>query len=372
MSKHLHIVSFDIPYPADYGGAVDVFYKIKALHQIGVKIHLHCFEYGREHQMMLNDLCEEVHYYKRNEGHKGFSLEFPYIVASRNDEVLWDRLNADVHPVLLEGVHCTYGLITGKLKKQNVAIRLHNVESEYYKQLGRWEKSLLRKAYMHNESRLLKRHEEQLRNYSILALSEADAAYYRKVFKAKSTHYIPPFIPNQMVASKEGLGTFALYHGNLSVAENEKAATWLLEKVFTELEIPLVIAGKNPSRRLISLAHVQQHTCIVENPGEGELNDLIQKAQLHILPSFTDSGIKFKLLNAVFNGRHVIVNNEMVKGTHLENACQIITNATELKYHAFRLFHKAFTDDDIQLRQGLLMQHYNNQENAKKLMNVLQ
>lgn len=339
---------------------------------MGVKVHLHCFEYGRDHQKALNEICEEVFYYKRNEGHKGFSLQYPYIAASRNDDELWKRLNADEHPVLLEGVHSTFGLISGALTKKNVAIRLHNVEYEYYHQLGAWEKSLLKKAYMHNESRLLKRYEQQLIAYPIIALSEKDAAHYKKVLKAKNIHFIPPFIANELVTSKEGLGTFALYHGNLSVAENEKAATWLLEKIFNELEIPLVVAGKNPSARLVELAHVQQHTCIVENPGDAELNDLIHKAQLHILPSFTESGIKFKLLNAVFNGRHVIANNEMLKGTHLEKACQAANNNTEMKYHAFRLFHKKFTDDDIQIRQGLLSQHYNNAENAKKLMNVLQ
>ena len=43
--KHLHIVSFDIPYPPNYGGVIDVYYKLKALHRKGVKIILHCFEY---------------------------------------------------------------------------------------------------------------------------------------------------------------------------------------------------------------------------------------------------------------------------------------------------------------------------------------
>lgn len=371
LAEHLHIVSFDIPYPADYGGVMDVYHKIKALQQLGVKVHLHCFEYGREHQAALQEICEEVFYYQRNEGHKGFSLEYPYIVASRNDEALWKRLDADSHPVLLEGVHCTYGLMSGKLKKQNLAIRLHNVEYEYYRQLGIWEKSLFKKAYMRNESRLLKRYEEHLKNYTLIALSEQDAVHYKKTFKAKNVHHIPPFIPNQMVTSKEGTGTFALYHGNLSVAENEKAASWLLEKIFNELEIPFVIAGKNPGSRLIDLAHQQPHTCIVANPGEAELQDLIHKAQLHILPSFTESGIKLKLLNAVFSGRHIIANDEMLKGTHLEKACQLANNPTEFRYHTFRLFHKQFTDDDVQLRQGLLMQHYNNLENAGRLMNVL-
>ena len=29
--KNINIVSFDIPYPPNYGGIIDVFYKIKAL-----------------------------------------------------------------------------------------------------------------------------------------------------------------------------------------------------------------------------------------------------------------------------------------------------------------------------------------------------
>ncbi len=372
MSKQIHIVSFDVPFPADYGGIIDVFYKIKALHAIGVAVHLHCFEYGRGIQPELEKYCASVHYYKRQEGHKGFSLQLPYIVASRNDEELWERLNADEHPVLFEGVHTTYGLTTGAVKKKNIAIRLHNTEFEYYKQLGQWEISVVRKAYMHHESRLLKRYEATLKDHSILALSQDDCITYKKQFKANRVSYLPAFIPNNMVTCKTGTGTFALYHGNLSVAENEKTAIWLLEKIFRDLEIPFVVAGKNPSAKLIELAHKRAHTCIVSNPTEAELNDLMHKAQLHILPSFTNSGIKLKLLNALFKGRHVLVNDAMLHGTGLEKACQLANNPTELKYHAFRLFHKAFTDDDVELREGLLQQHFNNKKNAEQLMRVLQ
>ena len=45
-AKHLHIVALNIPFPANYGGAIDIYYKVKALHEIGYTIHLHCFEYG--------------------------------------------------------------------------------------------------------------------------------------------------------------------------------------------------------------------------------------------------------------------------------------------------------------------------------------
>ncbi|XVJ65785.1 MAG: glycosyltransferase family 4 protein [Lacibacter sp.] len=373
MNNHLHIVCLDVPYPVDYGGVFDLFYKIKEMHSLGVKIHLHCFDYGRGEQPELNKYCEEVFYYNRNEGHKGFSFKLPYIVASRNNPELWNRLQQDQHPVLLEGIHCTYGLHQGLLNNRKVILRLHNVEYEYYRQLSGWERSLVKKAYLHHESRLLERYEKQIANQAtIYSVSEKDANHYRKKFGAREVEYLPVFIPGQMVTAKEGLGTFALYHGNLSVAENEKAATWLLEKVFDELEIPFVVAGKNPPKRLVDLAHERPHTCIVQNPSEAEMNDLITKAQVHVMPSFTSSGIKLKLLNALFNGRHIVTNEDMVKGTGLEKACHIADNPAMIKYTVYRLFHTAFTNDDKEMRQGLLQKHFNNKANAERLMHALQ
>ena len=63
--NHLHIIAFDVPYPANYGGVIDVFYRVKALSEAGVKVHLHCFEYGRGEQEILKR-CHEVKYYKRD------------------------------------------------------------------------------------------------------------------------------------------------------------------------------------------------------------------------------------------------------------------------------------------------------------------
>ena len=37
-NKKIHIVSFDIPYPPNYGGIIDVFYKIKTLFELGYEM----------------------------------------------------------------------------------------------------------------------------------------------------------------------------------------------------------------------------------------------------------------------------------------------------------------------------------------------
>lgn len=372
MEKYLHIVCHDVPYPLDYGGVFDLFCKLKALQEEGVRILLHCFDYGRGRQPELNRYCEEVYYYHRNEGHKGFSTHLPYIVCSRSAQALTDNLLKDNHPILLEGIHCSYIVNCSQFAGRKMILRLHNVEFEYYRQLYRHCSSLLRKAYFYNESRMLKQYEKKLANkLPIVAVSPKDVDTYQKVFNARQINYLPVFVPWDSVKSLEGMGTYCLYHGNLSVAENEKAAIWLLENVFNDVKVPFVIAGKNPSARLEKAAHERTHTCLVGNPAEDEMKDLIAKAQINILPSFNETGIKLKLLNALFNGRHCVVNDAAIENTGLESACHIGSNATSLKEIVIQLYHLPFAPEDKKIREAVLGSTFNNKANARKLSSLI-
>lgn len=368
MDKELHIVCLDVPYPADYGGVFDLFYKLKALHELGIKIHLHCYEYGRGKQTELNKYCVYVHYYKRSKGFKGFSFSLPYIVNSRKDDQLLLNLMKDDHPILLEGIHCTY-LLHQKLNSRKVFVRLHNVEFEYYRQLAKSETSLFKKLYFLHESMLLKKHENSIANKAtFIAVSKKDAGIYKKIFNTKNIKYLPVFIAFQSVTSKEGKGNFCLYHGNLSVSENEKAIAWLLKNIFNDLKIPLVIAGKNPSHKLEKLIHDKENCCLVANPTDAEMNELINKAQVNILPSFNSTGIKIKLLNALFNGRHILVNKEAVEGTGLQNLCVIADGIEVFKKQISVLYDEPFTNEQIELRKKILLTKFNNEENAMLLI----
>ena len=113
MDKKLHIVSFDVPLPANYGGVIDVFNKVRVLHSLGIEITLHCFLYGgREKQDELEKYCKQVFYYKRTTGIQGVSLLRPYIVNSRKSSALLKNLLSDEAPVLFEGLHCCYFINT--------------------------------------------------------------------------------------------------------------------------------------------------------------------------------------------------------------------------------------------------------------------
>lgn len=361
-------MSHDVPYPMDYGGVIDIFCTIKALHAAGVQIILHCFDYGRGQQPILDEYCAEVHYYPRQEGHKGFCFHLPYIVASRMNADLLDRLAADPYPILVQGIHCSCLLEDERFRNRRIALRLFNVETTYYKELAKYERSLFKKAYFIHESRMLEKQEKKVAaNWPVLTLSEKDRDYYKSVYHARQVDYIPVFHPHDSVDACDGVGSFCLYHGNLSVAENEKAAIWLVEQVFSKLKIPFVIAGKNPSARLERIAQQSCHTCLIANPEERELQDLLSKAQINILPSFNKTGIKLKLLNALFNGRHCVVNQQALDGSPLAPLCHAAETPEALQRVIMQLYHLPFGEEEIRLREKLLGFHYNNATNLEKL-----
>lgn len=367
MEKHLHIISFDVPYPVNYGGVCDVFHKLPAFKNQGIKIHFHCFNYGRGEQPILNQYCESVHYYERTMGHKGFSMSLPYIVSSRMNEKLLLTLLQDDYPIFMEGVHCTYLLNDERFKNRKVFVRLHNVEYKYYQEMYQNSSSPLKKAYYWNESRLLKSYEKKIaQKATFWGVKEADNEVYRNEFGCKNIEELPLYLPNWKVNCLEGMGSYCFYHADLSVDVNEKAAIWLLKNVFHQMEIPLVIAGKNPSNKLVDLAHAHNYTCLVANPSEKEMQDMITKAHIHLLPSFIHTGMKVKLLNTLYNGRHCVVNEATIANSGLEPACHIGSTPNAFQEIIAQLYHQPFTAEEILLRKKLLTNRFSNEQNALK------
>lgn len=369
MDKHLHIITLDVPWPADYGGVVDIFYKIVHLHKQGVKIHLHCFSKGREPQNELNKYCETVQYYPRNKKAALQLLGLPYIVSSRSHHDLLKRLQQDNYPVLMEGIHCTYLLQKAALQNRKVFVRPHNVEFDYYSKLAEHEPKLWKKLYYKTEAMLLRRYEKDIAGKATFwPLNVNDTAVFRSMAGNNAVDFLPLFVPWEATASQTGKGCFCLYHGNLSVNENEKAAAWLLTEVFNALNIPLVIAGKNPSQNLRQLAHVQKNTCLVANPSDQEMQDLIKKAQINILPSFNNTGVKVKILNALFNGRYCLTNAAAIEGAQLAKLCRLAETPQEFREAITALYEQPFSKEEADARSGTLLATYNNTKNAAQLI----
>ena len=372
MELHLHIISFDIPYPPDYGGVIDVYYKIKTLNEAGIKIHLHCFAYNRKPEKKLEDICFSVNYYPRKNDLKTHLSIKPYIVSSRISSELEKNLLKDQYPILFEGLHTCHFLKDKRFAGRFKIYRESNIEHQYYFHLFKAGKGLKNKTFFFIESLRLRNFQKYLKHADfMLVVSEEDRKYLKKIFPGKRIEYMPSFHKEDGIFMKEGRGSFALYHGKLSVPENEQAARYLIHEVWDQSMPELLIAGQNPTTDLTMLARGKKNIRIIPNPSEEKMFELIRDAHLNIMVTFQPTGLKLKLLNALYNGRFCLVNEQMVAGTSLAPLCLIGNSPAELREKAMSCFEEEFTEEMIQARLMHLEASYSNKKNCKELQNLL-
>lgn len=370
MERHLHVIAFDVPWPADYGGVIDVFYKVKALSELGVRVHLHCFEYGRKPATELEELCETVYYYRRHTTQRHLFRRRPYIVVTRQSDELISTLLKDDHPILYEGLHTCYTLVDRRLQKRFKVVRTHNIEHHYYESLSKVERNPFKRYYFNIEAEKLKRFEKVLHNaQGIAAISQSDADYLGSRYR--NVRHITAFHPNGKVESLSGQGSFCLYHGNLDVGENNEAALWLIREIFSRTKVPLVIAGSRPSKLLREEAEKLPHVELRANLTTDAIHDLIRQAQVNVLPTFQATGIKLKLLAALFMGRHCVVNPPMVERTGLGPLCRVEGSTERFVKALEELYSKDFHEDDKTAREELLLSKYSNAASAKRLCELI-
>jgi hypothetical protein len=366
----LNIVTLNIPYPPDYGGMIDTFYRIKTLYSRGVRIHLHCFEYGRQHSKELESICETTNYYPRRSGLLKQLSRTPYIVLSRKSKALLDNLNKNDYPILFDGLHTTYYISHPAITNRMKLVRLHNIEHIYYSTLAFIEKKFLKKRYFLYEAAKLKNYEKVLSfaDYT-LPISESENEYFKSRYH--NSVLLAPSHPFEGLKSLAGTGEYIIYHGDLSVNENSVIAGSLISNVFSKIPYQCVIAGKDPPEFIKSNASRYINITVVPNPDNGQMMKLIANAQIHLLPVLAANGFKFKLLMALYAGRHCIVSSNITENPSIKNLCHIANSYAEMVNKINILFKEPFTIEMIKERQKFLSENFDNQNNAKKLIELI-
>ena len=366
----LHVISFDVPSPPDYGGVIDVYYKLKALHEKGVRIILHCFEYGRKPNASLNSFCKDVFYYSRNTTKSLLFNTLPYIVLTRNSADLKRRLLEDEHPILMEGIHSTFLLNDPAFEKRKIVVRTHNVEHDYYENLARVEKNIFKRYYFYNEAGKLLKYEVVLKKAAaIAAISPSDAQHFLTI--NKNVKSISAFHPFTDVNIKKGSGDYAFYHGNLAVGENNEAALFLVNKVYNDLPFKLEIAGSRPSDELKTAVKLYPNITLYDHLPPEQIHQLIADAQCNVLPTFQSTGIKLKLLAALHAGRTCIVNTPMVANTGLESLCVIADDDVSFKKAITAVMTgQDFSMAEVEKRELILFEQFSVAKNAERLISL--
>lgn len=377
MLGRIHVISFQVPYPADYGGVIDVYYKVKALKDAGYKVALHCFAYkGRKDSRNLHDVADEVYIYKRNVCVLNRLLYKPYIVKSRQSKELLNRLLQDNDPILFEGLHTTHLLNSPLLKNRKKFVRAHNVESEYYKYLADATVSMKKKLFFKWEARRLRRYEKVLNHADVIfAITEKEKRYFTSAYPSIKTELLPCFhngAEDIVTTSKRGSGDYILYNGNLSVEENLNAVYFLAGRVIPSFsDVKWIIAGGNPPKELYEVVASMDNVEVISNPSSEEMSKLITEAAANVLITFQSTGIKLKLINALYKGAHCIVNDKMIESTGLKEVCMVAHSDKDLIETIKKALSQKITDEELAVRNEVLHKSYDNNENIKILTKYL-
>ena len=124
------------------------------------------------------------------------------------------------------------------------------------------------------------------------------------------------------------------------------------------------------SAELQKAVNASRNVSLFDRLSHIEIQKLIGEAHCNILPTFQSTGIKLKLLSSLFTGRACIVNTPMVINTGLESLCVIADSTEAMKEALKKVMSKGFKEEEIGIREEILLKDFSNPENAKKLMRL--
>ena len=366
MQKTLQIVVFDNPSPPNYGGVIDVYYKLQALKALDVKLILHVFYSERNQFQELELLCDELYTYKRNKSILNHFSLVPFAVKSRTSKQLLQQLNKSSAPILFESLVST-NVLGAAILKQKTLVRTHNIEHHYSLGLSKSTGNLVKKLAFYIEALKLKRYESILKKVDdILSLSVFETKYFETKFSNK-VEYLKIFQEQSEIVSEETNGSYALYHGDLTISDNIKSALFVIN-VFSKLKHPLIIAGavipEVISKELSKFSHMSFE--VIKD--KTHLDDLIRNAHINTLYSFQKSGTKLKVFTALFKGKHCIINKNMIDDVEVMNCCEVAETLEAYRTTVDRLFH---TDFKITNSRKQALRSYHPKILAKQLIELI-
>lgn len=275
------------------------------------------------------------------------------------------ELTKDRSPILFEGLHTTYFLKDDRLKNQLKLVRTHNIEHEYYYHLA-LNSTGWKKRYFLSETKKLQKYEPILHHADhILAIKDSDKKYFSQYGKT-SVLYPCSEVKN---GEKKPTKPYAIFHGNLSVSENERAVKWLIEHI--DSTIDLIIAGKNPSSNLKSIIK-KKKIRLFENPDKQQMDELIQNARIHLLYTDQSTGVKLKLINALQCSGHILVNDKMVEGTRFDQLCTVLSRKEEWNKKIHELIEKELTTEEFNRRTQFIKNHLICTKSCSIIKNIIQ
>lgn len=329
------VVSGFIPSPPIFGGAIDVWERIKGLTSLGHEVDLVVTEKVNPTQKQIEEIAKHTRHFfftrRKNQIHQLFS-ELPLQFLSRKGLASID-INHTYDLVILESEFCWSITLNKSISYKNIVVRVHNIESHYFKMLGKSSNSLRQKIYYKLET-------SKIKHLSALVFDKADKLWFiskddlSAVNLLNKSVFMPFPINDKIVVPTEKTGNNVVFMGSLFMQNNTFGLDWYLKNIHPLLiaEIPdyhfyIVGSLKEEDKEIQEkYSHLPQVTFVVNAPC---LKQYYQLAKVFVNPMFHGSGVKVKSVNALINGVPLVSTSVGAEGIGLTH---------DMYFHADELF----------------------------------
>lgn len=224
------------------------------------------------------------------------------------------------------------GLFLDLIRKNSdarISLRAHNVEHLIWERKALHETSLLKRKYLNNMAKRLKRYELEVaqRVDTLIPISEWDASYFREHGFQKPLLTIPAGLSMKNYPLTELPQESSIFFiGALDWLPNQEGLSWFLHKVFDCLlaelpELRFHVAGRNAP------GHFEKKLKHPNITYHGEVDDalsFIQSYRVMVVPLLTGSGIRVKILEGMALGRPVVTTSRGIEGIPAVNNQNVV------------------------------------------------
>jgi polysaccharide biosynthesis protein PslH len=283
----------------------------------------------------------------------------------------------DFDIIQFEGLYALqYHKYLEKQKNFKIAYRAHNAEFQIWQGMACNSRNIFRKIYFRRLSSKLEKFEKRhINQYDFLVpISETDLHTFQtlgntKPFLVAPYGIFPEDIPNPGKAVNNNL----FFIGALDWLPNREGIKWFVNEVWPGLRkkfpaLTFRIAGRNMPGYFLG---------VLNKPGifyDGEVEDagrFMQENGIMVVPLFSGSGMRVKIIDAMAHHRPVIATPIAAKGIPATNSENILIAANSMEF--ISAIEKMLSDDAFRNRiaenAGLFaLTNFNNFDMAKTLI----
>lgn len=347
-SKKILILSHKSPYPKVDGGSIAIAQFLELLLEQGHKVTFLCME-------------TDKHPAKNIVKHTNLKFESIYVntkiklfgallncfskqsyILSRFDQLNFRReltkiLNASTfNTVIFESLFTSaYQGTVNKLTKAKKLYRAHNIEHLIWYQLSNKSKNIFKRWYLKTQAIRLKKEELNFcaTVESILTISESDRKAILK-YTSTPTTTIGLHIDKYSKNEQDTTINFDFFHiGAMDWQPNQEGVNWIMNEVFP------IVKQKEKSAE-IHLAGRRMPKSMIDQKQNGYFNhgvvsnaiDFMQQHKVMIVPLFSGSGIRVKIIQGMAIGKCIISTSIGAKGILCTNEKNILIANTKNEF----------------------------------------